>query len=357
MKMRIQSVFVWSAAIAMFAGCADQDYPDIDYSGTHQNASSKLDAGQCINTPNHTDCNEPANDGDTQHIYSAPFTGNRAPQIEKDYEGYYGVIDDACHEWHINDGVHYFSGDMDYIELNADPGTPLTVKVSRVPGHKTNPMLTLRNSDGIDLLFGGSPASGISQISFFMPGNTAYIAVEESSNYDAGGITNCRDFDFKGGKKYHYLLTVNNADFNMMNARTIVKNGESNELVGGSIPVQGSVQYYSILVEPSIRSFSIELTPTISSQDDMPVITPLERTDDETIGYNWVIPGSTKLKEAWTSETSKVSQFSIPSQEIDIDRFLQLYATPKEDMLEIIFAVSDLNGHYGYPYSIKVSAE
>ncbi len=363
MRKHIQSVLILLAAFALFAGCTNQDYPDIDYSSTHQNAADRLDAGQCVNTykdaehhiSEHIDCNEPANKGETQHVYSAPFKGNLAPQIEDSYEGYFGVIDGDCHEWYVsNDGTQHFAGDMDYIEIRATPGTPLTVNVSRVPGHKTDPILTLRNRDGVDLLFGGQPVSGISQISFFMPGNTAYIAVEEGRNYDAGGLTNCRDFGFNGGKKYHYLLTVNQADFNMMHAiagQEGLKKGEASELVKESLSISGSVQYYSVLLAQDIDRISVELTPNIVSSDDMPVITPLERSDNETLGYDWAIAGSSELKKRWESETSKVTKFPMQGET------LELYATPKGNLNEVIFAVSDLNGHYGYPYSIKVSAD
>ncbi len=315
-------------SLLSFAGCADQDYPDVDYGRYYQNAQAGKDAGQCVDI---ADCNSPVNKEEFRHVYSAQFEGNESAEISKDYVGYYGVIDGECHEWYKDKDTQkqIYAGDMDYIELDAKPGTPLVVDVVRVPGHKTQPIVTLRNSDGIDLVYSGTAGAGMAQISFLMPGTKAYIAIEDAANYAGARVENCSHYSWTGGDKYHYVLTVKRAGFSLEQSGTLKGDTEVLSMMG-SLPAPGSTQYYSIKVPPG-ADFSVELVPNAAGYRT--AITPV------TGNYDWIYAGTTTL--AQTQELTYTKEDFKGNVRYD------------DQYEKYIFAVSDLDANYGYSYTIK----
>ena len=328
MKPKAISGSLLLISLLSFAGCADQDYPNVDYGRNYQNALAGKDAGQCVQT---SDCIDPVVKEEYRQVYSAPFEGNQAFEINKDYVGYYGVIDGACHEWYLNDQTEkqIYAGDMDYIELDAKPGTPLVVDVVRVPGHKTQPIVTLRNSDGVDLIYSGSPQAGITQIAFLMPGDKAYVAIEDAANYSGAHVDNCSLYSWTGGDKYHYLMTVKRADFSMEQSGTLKSDTEVLSMKG-SLPSPGSTQYYSIKV-PMGADFTVELVP--NSAGYRTAITPVDAN------YDWIYAGTKTLADTQSRSYSKADF----KGNIRYDDIYEKY----------IFAVSDIDASYGYSYTIK----
>ena len=327
MKPKAISGSLLLISLLSFAGCADQDYPNVDYGRNYQNALAGKDAGQCVQT---SDCIDPVVKEEYRQVYSAPFEGNQAFEINKDYVGYYGVIDGACHEWYKDKDTQkqIYAGDMDYIELDAKPGTPLVVDVVRVPGHKTQPIVTLRRSDGRDLIYSGTAGAGMAQISFLMPGPKAYIAVEDAANYASAGVDNCSHYIGTGGDKYHYILTVKRANFSLEQSGTLKGDTEVLSMMG-SLPAPGSTQYYAIKI-PIGADFTVELVPNAAGYRT--AITPVD-TD-----YDWSIAGASELADSPNRSYSK-EDFTSFTYEIPYEKY--------------IFAVSDLDANYGYSYTIK----
>ena len=322
-------------------GCASQGFPATD-PNDYQNEEG--DFGQCLSLD---DCDNLANDA---NAYRAPFDGNKAETIHQDLLGFFGMLDDECHKWYTtNDGVTIFTGDIDYIPLKAEPGTPLTVRVTRVPGEKTSPVLTLRNTEAIDMVFGGQPdSSGTSQISFLMPTEIAYLAVEEAKNYgdekfiQKGSDTIC-DKSYTGGDNYHYLLTVTNppedeAKDMIFDVGTLT---DTLSVENHILNAPGTTRYYRLKLDKSKQNseITVDIAASSSFLNQRIAISPITRGDGN---YNWSVAGTTNLGMT----------------RIDSDTYEQIivdykYAALHDDYYEFMFVVTDIDGNYGYPYSIS----
>lgn len=313
------------------AGCASdfsENAVDFCAEGNYQNCDTSVDAGDCIQ-----DCKTPI--VETTDTYLSYFDGNTAQGRYNTTDGYIGKIDNSCVEYTTD--PESFSGDIDFIAIQATPGTPLRVSVQRVSASMTQPLVLLYDSRGGELIFSMTENQSFTTMQFLAPEEKFYLSIAESSNYRYDGLPYCSEM-ISSGDDYRYLLQIENADIEVENLGMI----SSNTTHQAQLENIGDTHYTQFKTPADIDK--IQITLSTSDGDHYPVLSPLRRNTTQigyTGGYEWVLSGA--LLATRDAETG-LSHYEIPKE----------YAQCDEDNCEFWVVTTDYNSSADYTYTLQI---
>lgn len=280
------------------------------------------DAGDCLDKSR---CDHPVDI--ERDVYAVDFEGNLADNAGR-LSTYIATIEEGCRSL----GPDLWGGDIDYIPIKAEPGTPLTIDVVSIGSSKMDPVLYLLGQNGGDLVFAES-SYGIASISFLAPESLFYIRVEEYKNYNYYRDS-CVDW-LVGGDDYKYRVNIRKTD------KTATSFGllTGKKVFNAKIEEAGDVNYYKFSASSELK---LEVVVTSNDENSAPVVSQIDRnTSGKTYagGYQWLNYG-----EALNSNSSQGRRILNVSN-----------ADCSNDNCEYWFAVTDYDGHAGYDYQIELN--
>lgn len=326
-----------ASCVFITAGCAD-DPVDLDPKDGYQLRALPSDDGDCVEN-DRLQCDTPVEA--TQDPYFGEFEGNLcevpASQKSKYQNGYYGYIDARCHKIRKLDQFHEIAqeieaSDIDYIVVEAEPGTPLEVTCTNSgPKGKLVPVLILRDEAGYDLVF--STTNDIStSLKFMAPSKKFYVTVQDAGNYDLEPtVQTCKDGEtYRGGESYGYSLYISRLEKSPVESfgKVTIKKSATD-----FFDMSGTVHYYRAKVEDG-QGLKVSVTPQGLLDTAKPVVSPIQRQEGK---YVWTLIGS-DLEKTYNAGSAKTE---ISPSLRDAEGFLW-------------FAVSEYNGKSGYSYEVIV---
>ena len=258
--------------VLCLSGCAS-DIHDINPYDGYQLIEYDQDGADCLsNCPNALDENR-----DTYQPY---FEGSEIPKQDTYFAGYFGYLDDLCHE---GEGSEY---DTDIVMVRAAQGTPIRVDVTKASAKSgLEPLVTLYDSDGKVLLQRESSASA--SLSFITPTTPFYLRIEDKENsirYEfrkTPDASACRDgHTYRGGERYGYIVNVRNEQAYTRNFGELVgaKDYQSTQPVRA-----GEAAYYKVKNADG-GTIRIKFVMT-GNKSATPLVTQVDRKDGD---YRWI---------------------------------------------------------------------
>jgi len=319
------------AAVLMLhlGGCADEVTPStfVPNETYYVPYKNNEDAGDCLS---HQGCARPYNTlgGD----YASYFEGSLITNDPNQYpSGYFGIIDANCHSLSSD----YWGGDVDYIGILAEPGTPMEILVTRTTFGVIEPVVTVYDREGRTLLLnmaqtGDSQTAHQARATILAPSEARfYIAVEDQTNYDNSWTPACMS-SYRGGDKYGYIVKINKYDALPKHELGYLT---APQTVNGSIDKPGETNYIFWETDPDIDKVLVSVRRRTADNRHLPKLSSLNLKDR---GYVWI-------------QTN-----DLVSENIEIAR---LYGVPSDGGQRLRFGVvvSDYNGRHGYDFEVTVT--
>ncbi len=317
--MRYIVLVCFSFVICML-GCAT----DVNPIGGNANLSVNIeDAGDCLDTSR---CEYPVDKN--RDVYTVAFEGNTAENAGS-LEKYIATFDKVCRQ-HQNGS---WNGDIDYIPIQTQPGTPLSVSVQRTSDGEASPIVWLLAKNGGDLIYVEPADYGYASLSFLAPDDLFYIRVEEWNNFGLNFDENCSRY-VSGGKKYKYQVHVEKIDKEPISLGYLSNHASFN----GHISEAGNVNYYTFTANPDV---SFEIILHHADKSSQPTFSQIDRNKKGASyagGYAWIQYGD-----------AMDPSFTHGKGVLDASK-----ADCSSESCEYWFAVTDYEGKANYDYQIEM---
>lgn len=326
--MKVKNIYHLLAIIACaaFLGACAETFERAVFEPDEYYQREALDAGDC---PLSGTC--PKKYAAISDAYTAPFTGNIAQYIDRDkYKGFWGRIDKDCRE--VARGK--FAGDIDFIGIHAEAGTPLKITVKGALFGLLQPIMTVFDNNGNELAMVASDRLDTNReamTKIIAPSSDVfYVAIEESKNYELGFLDSCEKAKTIGGQDYGYTLKVEKDVVDIVDLNFIDSAAEqTNRFVE-----RGEIHYYQFAMAEGVTAADVRFLSRGDSGAGDPRLVAIEHKSAQ--HYIWANYGS-----------------SLPQASINISA---RNAYSDGGTLHFAFVVVDQNSRAGYDYSIKVTA-
>lgn len=313
-------VLVCFSFVICILGCAT----DVNPIGGNANLSVNIeDAGDCLDTSR---CEYPVDKN--RDVYTVAFDGNTAENAGS-LEKYIATFDKVCRQ-HQNGS---WNGDIDYIPIQAEAGTPLSVSVQRTSDSEASPLVWLLAKNGGDLIYVKPTSYGRASLSFLAPDDLFYIRVEEMNNFGLKFDENCSNY-VSGGQNYKYEIKVEKSDKEPISLGYLLDTASFN----GHISEAGEANYYKFTTAPDIKFEMILDYPDSSSQSTFSQIDRNQKGGSYAGGYAWVQYGG-ELDPAFTRGKGMLEASK---------------ADCSSEYCEYWFVVTDYDGHADYDFSFEL---